>query len=119
MLCELCIGFNIQDHGTESQPVENAINRFIVDFNAEDDQLLVGKNALKGLGKKPEFGTASNRKELNALAKEDMDLVYFEPKGFLYYNQNDEGKGFGKKGGLFAILQGMPEMTEDNIGLMG
>ena len=48
-----------------------------------------------------------------------MDLVYFEPKGFLYYNQNDEGKGFGKKGGLFAILQGTPEMTEDNIGLLG
>ena len=91
----------------------------IVDFNAEDDQLLVGKKALRGLGKKPEFGTASNRKELNALAKDDMNLVYFEPKGFLYYNYNDEGKGFGKKGGLFAILQDTPEMTEDNIGLMG
>ena len=91
----------------------------IIDFDPAKDQLLVGKKALKGIGNKPEFAAASNRKELKALQREDMELVYFEPKGQLYYNQNDEGRGFGKKGGLFAILQGAPEMTEDSIGLVG
>ena len=91
----------------------------IIDFDPAKDQLLVGKKALKGIGNKPEFAAASNRKEMKALQREDMELVYFEPKGQLYYNQNDEGRGFGKKGGLFAILQGAPEMTQDSIGLVG
>jgi hypothetical protein len=90
-----------------------------MDFDPLEDRLLVSGKALKGLGKSPEFGTADSKKELKTLQKEDMELVYFEPKGHLYYNQNDEGKGFGKKRGLFAILEGSPEMTEDSIGLMG
>ena len=52
------------------------------------------------------------------LQREDMELVYFEPKGQLYYNQNEGGKGFGKKGGLFAILEGAPEITQDSVGLL-
>ena len=56
---------------------------------------------------------------MKSLRQEAMEIVYFEPKGQLYYNQNDEGKGFGKKGGLFAILNGSPELSEDNIGLLG
>ena len=79
---------------------------------------MVGKKALKGIGNKPKFATASNRKEKNTLMREDMELVYFEPKGQLYYNQNEGGKGFGKKGGLFAILEGAPEITQDSVGLL-
>ena len=90
----------------------------IIDFNPAKDQLLVGKKALKGIGNKPKFATASNRKEKNTLMREDMELVYFEPKGQLYYNQNEGGKGFGKKGGLFAILEGAPEITQDSVGLL-
>lgn len=110
----------------EDQFVFNKKDRFgkkgadrIIDFNPEEDRLLVSKKALKGLDKKPEFATASNSKELNSLKKEDMELVYFEPKGQLYYNQNEGGKGFGAKGGLFAILNGSPEITVESIGLLG
>jgi hypothetical protein len=91
----------------------------IIDFNPAKDLLLVGKKALKGIGNKPEFATASNRKKMKELQREEIELVYFEPNGQLYYNKNDEGRGFGKKGGLFAILNGSPELTEDNIGLLG
>ena len=91
----------------------------IIDFNPAKDQLLIAKKALKGIGNNPEFVTASSRKEMKSLRQEAMEIVYFEPKGQLYYNQNDEGKGFGKKGGLFAILNGSPELSEDNIGLLG
>ena len=81
--------------------------------------MLVSKKALKGLDKKPKFATSSTNKELNSLKKEDIELVYFEPKGQLYYNQNDDVKDLRLKATFLAILNGSPECTVESIGLLG
>ncbi|AII44437.1 hypothetical protein KR100_13875 [Synechococcus sp. KORDI-100] len=90
----------------------------IIDFDPIEDRLLIGKRALRGLDKNPIFASAFSKKDLRMLQREDMELVYFEPKGQLYYNQNEGGKGFGKKGDLFAIIEGAPEITQDSVGLL-
>ena len=46
-----------------------------------------------------------------------VELIYYAPKGQVYYDQNEDDKGFGK-GGLFAILKGSPELGADSFGLM-
>ena len=43
------------------------------------------------------------------------DLIYFEAKGYLFFDQNEKGKGFGD-GGLFAIIINKPELEAANIG---
>ena len=91
----------------------------IIDFSiAEGDQLIVSKSALKGLSKKAELGIAETKKEFKAMKLEPIDLIYYESKGRVYYDQNDDKKGFGK-GGLFAILKGEPELDADSFGIMG
>ena len=90
----------------------------IIDFStAEGDQLIVSKNALKGLNKKAKLGIAESKKELKAMKVESVDLIYFEPKGHFYYDQNDDSKGFGE-GGLFAVLKGAPVLDAESIGIM-
>lgn len=43
------------------------------------------------------------------------DLIYFEAKGYLFFDQNEKGKGFGD-GGLFAIINNKLELEAANIG---
>ena len=56
-------------------------------------------------------------KELKSLAKDDYDLIYFEPKGDLYVDGNGSNKGFGKQtdGGLIADLPNNSALSEDNL----
>lgn len=89
----------------------------IVDFKPEQgDQLVVSSEALPGL-KDPTFATASSKRDLKALAKEVVDLIYFEKKGQLFYNANDDGRGMGD-GGLFAILRNKPDLSQDDLAFM-
>ena len=57
-----------------------------------DDAIFSVKDIEKG-----SFAIASNKKELKALMKSDVDVVYDEKKGKLYLNANGEEKGWGKK----------------------
>ena len=60
------------------------------------------------------------KKEFKRLSKEDYDFVYFEKRGFLYFDGNDSGKMWGNKneGGLFAILKGKPDLTVNDFKLL-
>ena len=58
--------------------------------------------------------TAKNRKMLKMLSKKDMDFLYDQKKGGLYFNENGSKKGFGD-GGLIAILKGGPDLTSKNV----
>ena len=90
----------------------------INDFDpAEGDRLILGSKRLPRLEQTPLFARARSKKRLQKLAKEDIDLIYLQPKGRLYYNQNDAAKGYGK-GGLFAILKGSPDITAEHIHLI-
>ena len=90
----------------------------ILDFTPNDgDQLIVSKEALKGLDRSAELGIAESKKEFKAMKLDPVELIYFAPKGQVYFDQNEDGKGFGN-GGLFAILKGAPELGADSFGLM-
>ena len=47
-------------------------------------------------------------------AKSKSDFVYDEKKGLLYFNENGKDKGWGD-GGLFAKLQGAPELGAEDF----
>ena len=59
-------------------------------------------------------------KKLRRLSKQDIDFVYYETKGRLFFNGNGSNKGWGDqdKGGLFAILKGKPELSADDFTLL-
>ena len=66
------------------------------------------------------FASTRSKKELKQLSKEDYDFVYFEKKGYLYYDGNGSDKKWGNsdEGGLVAILKGNPELTAEDITLL-
>ena len=47
-------------------------------------------------------------------------IIYFQPLGELYLNQNGRQSGLGdpKDSGLFAVLKGAPELTQANVELI-
>ena len=86
----------------------------IIDFKPDQgDRIVVSDQALPGLDN-PTFATASNRRDLKALAKDVVDLIYFHKKGQLFYNANDEARGMGN-GGLFAVLKNKPELNSEDL----
>ena len=61
------------------------------------------------------FATGKNKKVVTRqLAKQDIDFLYDQKKGVLYFNENGAKKGFGD-GGTIAILKGAPELSSNNI----
>ena len=66
------------------------------------------------------FATAITMNELNQLKKQDIDFVYYETKGRLFFNGNGSNKGWGypNEGGLFAILKGKPELSVADFTLL-
>ena len=86
------------------------------------DQILLDADIYSALPspKAVSFESASSRKELKKLAKEEVDLIYFEDKGQLYLNANGTDRGFGNKdvGGLLAVLKGGPSLTLTAIDIL-
>ena len=87
----------------------------VTDFKAgQGDQIVLDEDAFGGFGVSFTFSVASNKKELRQASLAGADLIYFEAKGFLYFDQNEEGKGYGD-GGLFAVLNKKPELEAADI----
>ena len=74
-------------------------------------------NDLFGLGKKIKLKSYGRRNEVNKAAKSKNDFVYDKKKGLLYFNENGKQKGWGD-GGLFAKLQGAPELGADDLSIV-
>ena len=64
----------------------------ITNFNPSKDTLKIDKD-LFGVGKRASYKSARNKKTLAKLAKKDIDFLYDEKKGFLYFNENGADKG--------------------------
>ena len=61
------------------------------------------------------FASGKNKKTVKKkLAKLDIDFLYDEQKGGLYFNENGSNKGFGE-GGIIVILKGAPDLTTGNL----
>ena len=51
---------------------------------------------------------------MKKIAKQDLDLLYHQTEGGLFFNENGSDKGFGD-GGIIAILKGAPDLTASNL----
>ena len=86
----------------------------INDFNAsEGDKILLDKEAF-GFSKKMKFKTVSNKKGLMKSALTGKDLIYFQDKGLLYFNENGKDDGWGD-GGKFVKLIGTPDLNANDF----
>ena len=86
----------------------------ITNFNPSTDTLEIDTDSF-GIDNSATFAAGKNKKEVKkVLAKQDIDFLYDEKKGGLYFNENGSDKGFGD-GGIIAILKGAPELTANNL----
>ena len=85
----------------------------ITNFHPSSEKIAI---KVKGFGIKdsPSFKPAKNRKEVKKLAKKDIDFLYDQKKGGLYFNENGAEGGFGD-GGIVAILKGAPEIASEHL----
>ena len=95
----------------------------IIGFDAsEGDTIAVSAVAFPGLEgvSNISFASTNSTKKLRKLSKEDIDFVYFEKKGQLYFDGNGSNKNWGdsEEGGLVAILKGKPEVSMDDFTLL-
>lgn len=62
----------------------------------------------------PSFRSVNSAKQLKKAQKSSIDLVYFQPKGELYCNENLGRKGWGDIG-LIAVIDGGPLLSAENF----
>ena len=86
----------------------------ITNFQPTNNTLAIDSDGF-GIDSAPTFAVGKNKKVVKRqLAKLDIDFLYDQKKGWLYFNENGTEKGFGD-GGIIAILKGAPELTSDNL----
>ena len=86
----------------------------IKDFNTnEGDQIMLDKEFF-GIGKKPKLEIVSSKSDLKKSALSGKDLVYFQDKGLLYFNENGKDNGWGD-GGSFVKLIGSPDLNVNDL----
>ena len=87
----------------------------IMDFSIENgDKVELSRRVFKGIGDL-EFQSVSSAKQLKRAAKTDADILYNTSTSRIYFNANGEDKGFGARGGLFAVFEGAPLITANEF----
>ena len=87
----------------------------ITNFEAEaGDTLELSRRLFKGIGEL-DFMAVANRKGSRRAARTDNDIIYEQSTGRLYFNANSGDQGFGNKGGLFAILESTPLISDSQF----
>ena len=86
----------------------------ITNFNPSIDTLEIDTDSF-GINSSATFAAGKNKKTVKKkLAKLDIDFLYDEKKGGLYFNENGAEKGFGD-GGIIAVLKGAPDLSASNL----
>ena len=85
----------------------------ITNFKPNEDTLSVLRSDFD-VGKRIKFATGKNKRAARALSNQELDFIYDQKKGGLYYNENGADRGFGN-GGLIAILKGAPDISTEHI----
>ena len=86
----------------------------ISNFNPSTDTLEIDTDSF-GIDSPATFASGKNKKAVKKkLAKLDIDFLYDQKKGGLYFNENGAEKGFGD-GGIIAILKGAPDLNSSNL----
>ena len=59
--------------------------------------------------------TVSSKRQLKAEQEQISNIIYFQPKGELYFNGNGKQPGYGNHAGLFAVLENKPDLMESDF----
>ena len=86
----------------------------IKDFDSDEGDSILVDQEVFGLGKKIQLKSYGSKNKVKKAAKSKNDFVYDDKKGLLYFNENGKQKGWGD-GGLFAKLQGAPELGAEDF----
>ena len=92
----------------------------IIGFSKPDgDRIQLEPEVFDGI-KKRKLKTTTTLQQFNRELERKSNIIYFEPTGELYFDQNGRKAGFGdpKESGLFAILKGAPDLNPTDIGLI-
>jgi hypothetical protein len=90
------------------------VDRIINFSGAEGDSLELSRRIFKGIGDL-DFVAVGNAKASKRAARSDNDIIYETSTGKLYFNSNDSDLGFGKQGGLFAIMEASPLISRNDF----
>ena len=90
------------------------VDRIINFSGAEGDSLALSRRIFKGIGDL-DFVAVGNAKASKRAARSDNDIIYETSTGKLYFNSNDSDLGFGKQGGLFAIMEASPLISRNDF----
>ena len=86
----------------------------IKDFSAnEGDQIMLDARMFN-FGKKIKLKTVTSKKDLKKSALTGKNLVYFQDKGLLYFNENGKANDWGD-GGSFVKLIGSPDLDVNDF----
>ena len=85
----------------------------ISNFNPNNDKLSVSRSEFE-IGKRIKFAPGKNKRAARALSKQEVDFIYDQNQGGLYYNENGASRGFGD-GGFIAILKCAPDISAEHI----
>ena len=86
----------------------------VTNFNPSTDTLKIDTDSFD-IDSSATFAAGKNKRVVKKkLAKLDIDFLYDEKKGGLYFNENGADKGLGE-GGIIAILRGSPDLTSGNL----
>jgi hypothetical protein len=95
-------------------PRRSRVDRITNFSGGSGDVLRLSRQTFNGIGDL-EFVAVSNKRASKRAARTDSDIIYETFSGRLYFNANSEVKGFGKQGGLFAILEGAPVIRSSDF----
>ena len=88
----------------------------VVGFNADQgDQLVLSRFAFPGLSGSI-VRNVTSRRQLKKAFLSSSELIFHQPSGQLFYNENGLKRGLGS-GGLFTVLEGVPYLQSENIQL--
>ena len=87
---------------------------YIKDFDSNEGDILLFEKDVFDPGVEITLRSYRSKNKVKKAAKSKNDFVYDEKKGLLYFNENGKEKGWGD-GGLFAKLQGVPELGAEDF----
>ena len=101
---------------------KNTADKIIGFKSSQGDTIGVSVNAFPSLlgADKITFATARNAKEVKRLSRQEIDFVYFQDRGRLFFNGNGADKGWGSpdEGGIFAFMHKRPELSAEDFTLL-